>query len=158
MNSSRPEPVARPGYELRLLEHSGAELMVKGARDRAAQRRWSTRAARRPPRDRKPCAPCSAALGETPKRLLVSSSIDEEGAHRARQEHDIQPHRPIAHVIDVHLDPLAEGSVVAARNLPQARYPRRYAQDLTPRLTYVVGLAEQVGTRADQAHLPAQDV
>src|SRR5829696_6376199 len=89
---------------------------------------------------------------------LISSFVDKEGSNGAGQKHQIKPYGPVAHVVDIHLDPVSEESVVAAGNLPRSGYTWWYAQNLLARLPDLSGLAGQVGARADQAHLPAQDV
>ena len=53
---------------------------------------------------------------------LIRPSVGEEGAHDAREEHEVQPHGPIAHVANIHLDPIFEGYVAAPRDLPRTRY------------------------------------
>lgn len=44
------------------------------------------------------------------------------------------------------------------RNAPGSRDPRRNAQDLALRRPYLLGLADQVGSGSDQAHVTVQDV
>src|SRR5215210_1634758 len=89
---------------------------------------------------------------------LVSRSVEQEGFHRADQEQDIQPHRPVAYVTRVHLYSFTEESAVAPGDLPWAGDPWRYAQYLALRNTDLLGLARQVGSGANQAHLPPQHV
>src|SRR5215218_8663831 len=65
---------------------------------------------------------------------LISSFVDKEGSNGAGQKHQIKPYRPVAHVVDIHLDPVSEESVVATGNLPRPCYPWRYAQNLVARV------------------------
>src|SRR5215212_9725331 len=62
--------------------------------------------------------------------LLVGCPLEDENFYGASQEYEIQPYRPIAHVVRVHPYPLFEGGVVASCNLPGARHPGRYSQHL----------------------------
>src|SRR5215203_717416 len=89
---------------------------------------------------------------------LVRRPVEQEGIHRADQEQDIQPHRPVAHVTIVHLYSFTEESVVAPGDLPWSGDPWRYAQYLALRNPNLLGLARQVGPGANQAHLPPQHV
>src|SRR5215203_2757091 len=74
------------------------------------------------------------------RRRLISSLVDKEGSDGAGQKHQIKPHGPVAHVVDIHLDPVSEESVVAPGNLPRSGYPWRYAQNLVTRVTDFAGL------------------
>jgi hypothetical protein len=50
-----------------------------------------------------------------------------DGLYGTGEEHQVQPHRPVADVIGVHPDPFAEGGVVAPGHLPRSCYPWRHA-------------------------------
>jgi hypothetical protein len=67
------------------------------------------------------------------QRQRVSRQQLEAAAHLVAwlcQEHQIDPHGPVADVARIHPDPLFEGGVIAAGHLPRPGYAGGDAQDL----------------------------
>ncbi len=98
------------------------------------------------------------AYRDPTEQQLVSRAVEQDGFHGTSQEQDVQPYRPVPHVVSVHPNPLAEEGVVAPENLSWAGHSRGNTQYLALSYPDLFALAGQVGSGTDQAHFPFQDV
>src|SRR5436190_8714948 len=82
----------------------------------------------------------------------------DDAPHRAHNDLEIQPQRPLVNVLKIHVDPIVEVvDVVTAIDLPQAGYPWPDAQlTLLPELV-TLELVSERGPWPDKAHIAFQD-
>src|SRR3954451_16006290 len=114
-----------------------------------------SRSPRKPP-TRGPATRRSRSQPRLRTALLPLAGDDAD--HGAVEDPQVEPDREVADVVAVHLDPLAEGALVAPGDLPEAGDPRQGdAQDLARR-PEPAQLVQRVGPGPDEAHLPAHHV
>src|SRR5919107_181117 len=91
-------------------------------------------------------------------RVLPRSSTERNTHDGTSQDDQVQPNRPVTHVIRIHLHPLGIACVAPPTDLPDAGHTWPYAlvQSIYFPVFWHLGIHDGAGTR--EAHLRAQDV
>src|SRR5829696_5165692 len=110
-----------------------------------------------------PCSPAGAsrdalAGSERSSRMSVGPSPSQDGPERLQQDVEIQRQRPILDVELIQLDRLLRGHPAAAIDLPPAGDPSQHLVSWAEQFEVRSDLVGGQGARADEAHLPLEDV
>src|SRR3990172_6654690 len=110
-----------------------------------------------PPVTRITSSPTRGGRGRSFSGKATLSTL-EGGRQRARQDPEVEPHRPAIDIFEVRGDPAIEVGISPRPDLPEASNPRLHRQ--APAVPDVVSgdLVQERGPRSDEAHLAAQDV
>src|SRR5664279_6221677 len=94
--------------------------------------------------------------GASPRSVRATPAQD--GQRGARDDLDVEPHRPVLDVVEVQPHEVVEAERRAPGDLPEARDARQHAvAAAVPGLEALV-VAQRQRARADEAHLAAQHV
>src|SRR6185436_345907 len=88
----------------------------------------------------------------------VCASSEEHDANRSHEQKDIDPWRPVAHIVSIQLNAFVIRRVVPARDLPQAGDARLHHRVETEILTVLFNLLLDDWARSDKAHVAADDI
>src|SRR5215213_11654373 len=91
-------------------------------------------------------------------RALVRAAAREDREGRLEENRDVEPDRPVLDVEEIEPHQVVEGEVRAAGDLPQARDPRQDEVALPVPVLETFVVADGERPRADEAHLPSEDV
>src|SRR5215211_923195 len=90
--------------------------------------------------------------------ISASSQTCNDGLYRASQDNEVQPDRPVAHVIGNHRYSLFVANIAASAHLPEPRHTRSHPPVQVIRFTVLGYLLDQHRPWPNQAHLPAQNI